>query len=207
MALTEEQRKRMEENRKRALEIKRKKQLEREQKGKILVEGNNPSVFEAGGFVGGSSETVESQSKKRRLNDALPDDNAEGKGGNVKEITGRKSEPNNGDYNQTTEDSKHDNDDESSIEEFEQNASPYVSQTEAQRTYCLPQGTLAVCSYIEKDNPHKRGWNKMKLYNRSEVRRRARKRCGGKEGLIQEREKRKKKRFEKDVEDMKDVFR
>lgn len=206
MALTEEQRRRMEENRKRALEIKRKKQLEREEKEKRSVEGNN--VFEAGGFVSSSTETVESQSKKRRLNGALPNDgNAGGKGGNVEEsTTSKKSNSSNGD-SLTTKDTRHDNDDESSLEEFELSASQYVSQTEAQRTYCIPKGTLEVCSFIEKDNPHKRGWSKMKLYDRSEVRRRARKRFGGKEGLIQEREKRKKKRFEKDMEDMKDVFR
>merc|ERR1712086_558221 len=96
-----------------------------------------------------------------------------------------------------------DGDDESSLEDFEHNASTHISQAEAKRSYCVPPGTLAVCAYIERENPHQRGWAKMKLYSRSDVRRRARKRFGGKGGLVEEREK---KRFEKDMEEMKDVF-
>jgi hypothetical protein len=46
----------------------------------------------------------------------------------------------------------------------------------------------------------------MKLYLRSEVRRRAWKRFGGKKGLIQERARRKEKRLNRDLEDMRDVF-
>ncbi|KAL3790368.1 hypothetical protein HJC23_002754 [Cyclotella cryptica] len=103
--------------------------------------------------------------------------------------------------------SAHDSDgDDESLEDFEHNASEYITQTEAQRMYCVPLGTLAVCSYIKRDNPHKKGWSDMKLYLRSEVRRRARTRFGGKDGLIQERARRKENSLNKDLEDMKDVF-
>lgn len=193
---------RMEDNRKRALEIKRKKQLEKEKNEKMMMaSGNAPNVFEAGGFVGKLSET-ESQNKKRRIEDGSNDD-GEGKK-NKEEVDANKTHNFNGSSN-TNEDAI--DDDESSLEDFEREASPHISQSEAQRTYCIPMGTLAVCSYIEKDNPQRRGWSKMKLYNRSEVRRRARKRFGGKEGLVREREGRKKKRFEKDLAETKDVFR
>jgi len=93
------------------------------------------------------------------------------------------------------------------LEEFEMNASNLVSKKEAKEMYCLPEGTLAVCSFVEKDNPRNRGWTKMKLYDRSEIRARARKRHGGLEGLIAERESRVMKRFEKDLEKTKDIFK
>merc|ERR1712176_753125 len=93
------------------------------------------------------------------------------------------------------------------LEEFEINASSFVSKKEAKEMYCLPEGTLAVCSFGEKDNPRNRGWTKMKLYDRSEIRTRARKRYGGMEGLIAERESRIMKRFKKDLEETKDVFK
>lgn len=194
----------MEENRKRAIEIKRKKQLENETSAAL-------SVFDAGGFVvPSSSEEMEAaQNKKRRINgnDDVPEvAKAEGKSraGDTNSSTKNNSP---GSRNNTSQDARNEDDDESSLEDFERDASPYISQTEAQRTYCIPKGTLEVCSYIEKDNPIKRGFSKMKLYERSEVRRRARKRFGGKEGLIRERERRKKKRFEKDLAETKDVFR
>ena len=210
MVLTEEQRQRMEENRKRALEIKRKKQLEKEKE--------QSNIFDAGGFIVGNSSHEEitessSQNKKRRMdnNEGLGDGIAGGwdkKGSNNKEDETTKSNGNNNSTStkQSESDNDDDDDDTESLEEFELNSSPYISQTEAQRQYCIPKGTLDVCSYVEKDNPHKKGWSKMKLYHRSEVRKRAYKRFGGKEGLILEREKRRKKRSEKDMNDVKNVF-
>ncbi|KAL3806321.1 hypothetical protein ACHAXA_001061 [Cyclostephanos tholiformis] len=202
MALTEEQLKRMEENRKRALEIKRKKEQENLQKEKNVATWDSTSVFDAGGFVGKLAEKMESQSKRIRLdagsNDMIGHNKSGFEGENAKSKTsfvnrgGELIDGVSGD---------------DSLEDFEQDASPYISQTEAQRMYCLPLGTLAICSYIEKDNPRKSGWSKMKLYLRSEVRQRARKRFGGMDGLIKEREKRKQNRFEKDMKEMKDVFR
>lgn len=202
MVLTEEQRKRMEESRKRALEIKRKKQIEKEtnEKSMAMASGKHaPSnVFEAGGFVGKSEEVMESESKKRRINEEVSGDAKRG---------AKMGSKGKGNINSNVGDANNEEDDESSLEDFEINASPYISKTEAQRLYCIPLGTLEVCSYIEKDNPHKRGWSKMKLYHRAELRRRGRNRFGGKEGLVVEREKRKKKRFAKDLKETEDVFR
>mmetsp|Transcript_9988 Transcript_9988/g.22376 ORF Transcript_9988/g.22376 Transcript_9988/m.22376 type:complete len:204 (+) Transcript_9988:112-723(+) len=202
MVLTEEQQKRMEESRKRALEIKRKKQIEKEKNEKMMASANAPSVFDAGGFVGKSSG-MESQNNKRRINEVSVDVGGGGKKGCNVENASTKT-ISNGNSNNTNEDAN--DDDESSLEDFELNASAHISQTEARSIYCVPLGTLAVCSYIEKDNPRNRGFAKLKLYVRSEVRRRGRKRFGGKEGLIREREGRKKKRFEKDLAETKDVF-
>lgn len=211
MTLTEEQRKRIEKNKKRALEIKRKKQLEQQQQQQQLQKVENhindesstspaKSIFDAGGFIGKSAS---SHSKKRKLNN---DGGAYNNGSNGQE----KMACSNSDTTSLKRGINNNNDIESdtiSLEEFEQNASQYISQTEAQRLYCIPKGTLDVCSYIEKDNPHKRGWSKMKLYYRNDVRTRAYKRFGGKEGLIAEREKRRKKRSDKDLEAVKNVFR
>lgn len=204
MTLTDEQSKRMEENRLRALKIKRKRELEREQRETnniIITEAGSSTsnIFQDGGFVPTEQNEGTKGSRSIQSTDASA---------HVKESNTRTNErgvviSSNTNNNGNDEDL---DDDESSLEEFEHNASQYITQTEAQRSYCLPMGTLDVCSYIERDNPHKRGWSKMKLYARKEVRRRARKRFGGKAGLIQERESRKRKRLEKDLEEMKDVF-
>jgi XPA protein C-terminus len=93
------------------------------------------------------------------------------------------------------------------IEEFEEGASEYVTKIEAMKMYCLPIGTLDVCSYIEKPNPKNSSWNTMKLFYRSEIRQRAHKRYGGLNGLVAERQKRNHSRFEKDMEKSKNVFR
>lgn len=93
------------------------------------------------------------------------------------------------------------------LEDFEVDASSYVTAAEAMKKYCLPQGTLDVCEYIEKDNPRNAKFSKMKLYLRSEIRRRARDRFGGLEGLQEERRKREMKRFQKDFEDVNNVFK
>lgn len=168
MALTEEQRARMEENRKRAMEIRKRKEMEK-------------NAAAEGFFAATTSPQPEVQQTKKRKVDG-PKGSKEGE--NIVERL-------------DTQD-----DDESSLEEFEVNASQYVSQTELQRVYLLPKGTIDVMSFIEKDNPHKRGWNKMKLYSRSDARRRARKRFGGKEGLIAERENRKRKKFENELKEV-----
>eukprot|EP00579_Thalassiosira_antarctica_P019806 CAMPEP_0201957278 /NCGR_PEP_ID=MMETSP0904-20121228/4677_1 /ASSEMBLY_ACC=CAM_ASM_000553 /TAXON_ID=420261 /ORGANISM="Thalassiosira antarctica, Strain CCMP982" /LENGTH=179 /DNA_ID=CAMNT_0048502245 /DNA_START=388 /DNA_END=923 /DNA_ORIENTATION=+ len=179
MVLTDEQRKRMEDSRRRAQEIRRKKQLEKEKNEKTtMASGNAPSVFDAGGFVGKSSEE-ESQNKKRRIEDGSKEVREGKKNCKKEEVDGNTKHNVNGSSN-TNEDAI--DDDESSLEDFELDAPSRISQTEAQRAYCIPMGTLAVCAYIEKDNPRQRGFSKMKLYERSEVRRRARKRFGGKVG-------------------------
>ena len=106
--------------------------------------------------------------------------------------------------NNNDEDSDEDN---VELEDFELVASQYVTKDAAMRKYCLPQGTLAVCSYVEKPNPRNKSWTPMRLYKRSEIRRRSRERFGGLEGLIEERRKRDKKRFANDMAETKDVFK
>ncbi len=98
-------------------------------------------------------------------------------------------------------------DEEIELEEFEIAASKFVTQREAKQVYCLPEGTLAVCSYVEKTNPRGKGFKPMKLYDRAEIRRRARERFGGLDGLIAERNRRAEERFRKDLERNKDLFK
>ena len=176
--------------------------------------GNNRStsscVFDDGGFISSNissgSGNIDSSSlpsnekemklqsnKRARLSNDVSDMND--------------TETNISKQQQTRESSVKDEDnEESSLEEFELNASPYISQTEAQRLYCVPLGTLAVCTYIEKPNPRSKSFTPMKLYNRNEVRQRAHARYGGKAGLIAERERRKKNRSDKDLHEMKNIF-
>ncbi len=180
MALTEEQRKRIEENRNRALEIRKKREKEREKEEAVegffvaapLQKGEGPQQKK--GKVDGATES-KGDSKKHKSTNVLAGERG---------------------------DDCEDSDDESS-EEFERDASAYVSQTEAQKIYCLPKGTIDVLSFTERDNPHQRGFSRMKLYSRVEVRRRARKRFGGKSGLIMEREKRKMRKYEKELKEVK----
>jgi DNA-repair protein complementing XP-A cells len=93
------------------------------------------------------------------------------------------------------------------LEDFEIDASPYVTASEAMKKYCLPQGTLDVCAFIEKDNPRNTKFSKMKLYMRSDIRKRARERWGGLEGLQTERRRRELNKFQKDLDDVKHVFK
>jgi hypothetical protein len=93
------------------------------------------------------------------------------------------------------------------LEEFEVNASAFVTKKDAMKVYCLPMGTLAVCEIVEeRENPRNKGFSPMKLYERAEIRRRARERFGGLQGLVEERKKRAEKRFEADFAKAKDIF-
>lgn len=93
------------------------------------------------------------------------------------------------------------------IEQFEEGASEWVTKKEAMNVYCLPEGTLAVCEVEERENPHNKLWKPMKLYRRSEIRERAHKRYGGVDGLIAERTKRRERKFAKDMEAAKNIFK
>mmetsp|Transcript_10212 Transcript_10212/g.11263 ORF Transcript_10212/g.11263 Transcript_10212/m.11263 type:complete len:198 (-) Transcript_10212:35-628(-) len=93
------------------------------------------------------------------------------------------------------------------MEDWEIEASLYVTKKEAQSMYCLPEGTLAVCTCIEKENPRHKGFKPMKLYERKEIRQRAHRRYGGIQGLQQERKQREENRFRKDLERTKNIFR
>ena len=134
MALTDEQRLRIEANRQAALEkLKRK----REQRISRTCRDNN-DVFEAGGFVEGKAVKP---------------------GGTNDETNHNKRRKSHQDLrNRTAPD-----DDDESVEEWELSASEYITRSEAQKCYCVPDGTLQVCSFIERDNPKRRGWAMMKL--------------------------------------------
>lgn len=92
------------------------------------------------------------------------------------------------------------------LEEFEMGASEWITKTEAMKVYCVPQGTLAVCQVEERPNPHHASWKPMKLFLRSEVRQFARKRFGGLEGLVEERNNRKQKQLERDMAKARNIF-
>jgi len=93
------------------------------------------------------------------------------------------------------------------LEDFERGASDLISKTEAKKMYCLPEGTLDVCKYVEKPNPRHKAWTPMKLYYRAELRQKARKRFESKEGLIEERRRRRENQLKKDMEKVKDIFK
>ena len=172
------------------------------------------SVFDDGGFICSSANScsgniyssvlpsiekgMELQSNKRARLSNVSD---------INDTETNKSKQQQTRVGSSVKDENVDNEDDTvSLEEFELSASPYISQTEAQRLYCVPLGTLAVCSCIEKPNPRSKSFTPMKLYNRSEVRQRAHARYGGKVGLIAERERRKKNRSDKDLDEMKNIF-
>lgn len=92
------------------------------------------------------------------------------------------------------------------LEEFEVGASEWITKAEAMKMYCVPQGTLAVCQVEERPNPHHASWKPMKLYLRSEVREKGRKRFGGLDGLVEERNQRRKKQLEKDMAKARSIF-
>jgi len=103
-----------------------------------------------------------------------------------------------------TEDHHYDN---VPLEDFEEGASELISKKEAMTLYCLAEGSIAVCSYEEKKNPRNPSFKPMKLYKRSEIRYRAHKRYGGLQGLVMERDKRRRRKLEKDMEEARKVFR
>jgi hypothetical protein len=180
MALTEEQQEKIRKNRERALGIRQKREEERRR----VVEGSVSSNAEPSCSVGGTHllEKAETSDHKRRKVTGGADGFVRGDedGGEKEEVE---------------------------LEDFEIGASTFVTKREAMQTYCLPDGTLAVCSFVEKENPRQKGWSSMKLYDRAEIRRRARDRHGGIEGLAAERKKRAEKRLRNDLETTKDIFK
>ena len=184
--MTEEQRERIRINRERALELKRRKAEER---AEALSVGGGGAVDD-GGVVSpvgdhlkdGNGSASSAAVAKALSTPAKTRGKCDGKGG--------------GDGG-TLDD----------LEDWEVGASAHVTKEEAMRKYCLPQGTLAVCSYVEKPNPRNKGWTPMRLYERADIRRRARERFGGLEGLVEERRKRDRKRFANDMKETKDVFK
>lgn len=83
----------------------------------------------------------------------------------------------------------------------------YMTKTDVQSTYLLPDGTVRVLKFIEKENPRNNRWSSMKLYLRKEARKYSFERWGGAEGLEEERKKRESKKWEASVKKTKDVFK
>jgi DNA-repair protein complementing XP-A cells len=178
MALTEEQQERMRTNKERALEIRRRKEEEAEAKQQQQQEG-----------VADTNNTTQIRSSNNTNNIKISTN--EPKSVIKIQIKNDKQEP----------------DDNVELEEFEIDASPYVTKNDAMKLYCLPTGTLEVCEFVEKDNPRNQKFSRMKLYDRNEIRRRARERFGGLDGLKEERGNRERKRFERDFEDVNNIFK
>ena len=111
------------------------------------------------------------------------------------------------DGNEKVKDTKGEETEDVELEDFEVGASQYVTKKEAMKVYLLPEGTLAICKYEEKPNPHNTRFQPMKLYDRAEIRRLSRKRFGGLQGLVEERRRREEKRFQKDLEETKNLFK
>eukprot|EP00526_Cylindrotheca_closterium_P022509 CAMPEP_0113657480 /NCGR_PEP_ID=MMETSP0017_2-20120614/31074_1 /TAXON_ID=2856 /ORGANISM="Cylindrotheca closterium" /LENGTH=183 /DNA_ID=CAMNT_0000571421 /DNA_START=273 /DNA_END=824 /DNA_ORIENTATION=+ /assembly_acc=CAM_ASM_000147 len=182
MALTEEQKERIKQNRERALRIK-KERMERLAKEK--EEADKKRKLNQGG--GAEGETL--QAATIRNEDVVPTSNKKQK---LLEA-GKKRQQ---------EEEK----DDLELEEFEVGASEWITKSEAMKMYCVPQGTLAVCQVEERPNPHHASWKPMKLYLRSQVRQKGRKRFGGLEGLVEERNKRRQKQLEKDMAKARSIF-
>lgn len=185
MALTEEQQERMRKNKERALEIRRRKeeeakakQQQQQQQQEGVTETNNTTQ-------------VNSSNSSNNNNNNTKISTNEAKSAIKSQIKNDKQEL----------------DEQMELEEFEIDASPYVTKQDAMKLYCLPSGTLEVCEFVEKDNPRNQKFSRMKLYHRSEIRRRARERFGGLDGLKEERGNRERKRFERDFEDVNNIFK
>ncbi|VEU43174.1 unnamed protein product [Pseudo-nitzschia multistriata] len=187
MVLTEEQKLRIRKNRERALRIQKERREKYEKQKEEHLKESERSI-----------EDNQTPSKKRKTTDstlARP---------TASTTTSQSISPTTN-AKQATED--HDYHSSEPLEDFEEGASQWVTKTEAMNTYCLPEGTMAVCSYEEKQNPRNPSFKPMKLYKRSEIRYRAHKRHGGVEGLVKEREKRRKRKLEKDMEAARDIFK
>lgn len=180
--LTEEQKERIARNRQRALEIRRKR--EEEAKGASTVASTTKINKQTSAVINNNNNTARSNGEQ---NETIKNDV-------MTTVQGKNNPPKQQDEEKEEEDED--------LEDFEINAAPHVTKTEAMKVYCLPEGTLSVCNYIEKANPKHGKWSKMKLYNRKDIRKRARQRFGGLDGLVEEREKRERKRFERDWDDV-----
>jgi len=177
MVLTEEQREQIRKNKERALQIQKERREEKEKKESKRKQSNNDNI-----------QVKLKSSKKLKTVDSS---------------TGTPLQPSL--YTSTVaEDHRYHSN--APLEDFEEGASEWVSKIEAKTLYCLPEGTMAVCSYEEKPNPRNPLFKPMKLFKRSEIRYRAHKRHGGIEGLINERNKRRERKLERDMEEARNIF-
>jgi len=191
MVLTEEQRERIRKNKERALQIQKER---REQKEKQEIKNNKNNDKRSNNI----QETLTPSKKHKTIDSAIT---------TTTTTTPTSQQPltTTTATSATTEDHHYISN--APLEDFEEGASEWVSKKEAMSKYCLPEGSMAVCLYEEKQNPHNPLFKPMKLYKRSEIRYRAHKRHGGLEGLVIERNKRRKRKLDKDMEDAADIFK
>lgn len=71
-----------------------------------------------------------------------------------------------------------------------------MTKSDAQKQFLLPDASMKVLRFMEKQNPRHTNWKPMKLYLRKQVRERSYRRWGGSEGLAAEREKREARQWE-----------
>jgi len=189
---TEEQRERARRNREKALALQAQKRKEREDAAAAAASAESKRAK----TTNGKASTTTSNNIHTNDND----NNNNNRNKNRSE-TKQKEEKQQQQQQQPAAD-----DDDLPLEDFEIGASEFVTQTEAQKVYLLPMGTLRVCRYVEKENPRNQQFQPMKLYHRAEIRRRARDRWGGIPGLQRERTRRQDEQFERDLRKTKNIF-
>eukprot|EP00639_Heterosigma_akashiwo_P029346 CAMPEP_0194687230 /NCGR_PEP_ID=MMETSP0295-20121207/16079_1 /TAXON_ID=39354 /ORGANISM="Heterosigma akashiwo, Strain CCMP2393" /LENGTH=166 /DNA_ID=CAMNT_0039575415 /DNA_START=1 /DNA_END=501 /DNA_ORIENTATION=- len=70
-----------------------------------------------------------------------------------------------------------------------------ITKAEVVQMFCLPEGTIKVLDFIEKENPRHGTWTPMKLFLQKQVKKYSHDRWGGLEGLLQERRRRDEKKL------------
>lgn len=81
-----------------------------------------------------------------------------------------------------------------------------LSKGEATAEYCLQEGTIKVMPCLERRNPRHGKFTAMKLYCRKQLRAKAHERWGGQEGLEEELERRRRRKYEAALGKTADVF-
>lgn len=81
-----------------------------------------------------------------------------------------------------------------------------LSKGEAMAEYCLQEGTIRMMPCLERRNPRHGKFNAMKLYCRKQLRAKAHERWGDREGLEEELERRRRRKYETALGKTVDVF-
>ncbi|KAG5192111.1 hypothetical protein JKP88DRAFT_352052 [Tribonema minus] len=81
-----------------------------------------------------------------------------------------------------------------------------MTKADVQKLFLLPEGTIRVLKYVERENPRNKGWTPMRLYLHKDARVWALKRWSTVEALEEERKRRDAKKWEESVKRTKGVF-
>lgn len=81
-----------------------------------------------------------------------------------------------------------------------------INKTEVASAYLITSDSISLMPYIEKTNPRNSNWVPMKMYLRKHARIKAIKRWGSADALLDEIDRRKKSKFEHDVDVVDDIF-